>query len=195
VLRRGRVVFDIGAHVGFYTLLAAECVGPSGRVIAFEPVPANLGYLRRHVALNRMKNVSVIASAVSDREGKAWFEEGHSSSTGHITDHGRFQVDLVALDSLCFRGELPLPDVIKIDVEGAEADVLAGARSVLLQACPILFVATHSRELHVRCCELLSGLGYSLRPIGAPSIVEASEFIAAPGRSSYDAESCRVAVP
>src|SRR5574341_673203 len=65
-IKKGDVVYDIGAHVGFYTLLASELVGPSGQVIAFEPLPRNLGYLHRHLALNSCKNVTVIEAAVGN---------------------------------------------------------------------------------------------------------------------------------
>src|SRR5262245_8579614 len=72
----GDVVFDVGAHVGFYTLLASVLVGKRGRVIAFEPVPANLEYLRHHIRLNRIDNVEIIEAAVSDTDGVSAFKIG-----------------------------------------------------------------------------------------------------------------------
>jgi len=90
VVERGTVVFDIGAHVGFYTLLAAALVGPQGTVIAFEPLPRNLRYLRSHIALNRVANVSVVEAAVADTGGTACFEEGSGHSVGHIGVEGSF---------------------------------------------------------------------------------------------------------
>src|SRR6266436_706615 len=66
----GDVVYDIGAHVGFYTLLASVLVGHTGRVVAFEPSPRNLAYLRRHLAMNRLNNVTVVEGAVYDHDGE-----------------------------------------------------------------------------------------------------------------------------
>jgi hypothetical protein len=67
VIRPGDIVFDIGAHVGFYSLLASKMVGPQGRVFAFEPVQRNLYYLHRHLQLNRIANVTVVQTAVGER--------------------------------------------------------------------------------------------------------------------------------
>ena len=73
VVASGSVVFDIGANVGYYTLLAAVLVGPRGKVVAFEPVPDNLRYLKEHLRLNHIANVSVIEDAVSDDSGEIFF--------------------------------------------------------------------------------------------------------------------------
>jgi hypothetical protein len=67
----GSVVFDIGAHSGYYTLLAATLLRGSGRVLAMEPNPRNLRHLRKHISMNRLGNVEVIPSAICDREGTA----------------------------------------------------------------------------------------------------------------------------
>ncbi len=68
----GSVVFDLGSHAGFYTLLASSLVGPKGKVVAFEPMPQNLSYLKEHLRLNQITNVTVIEAAVSDRNGTAF---------------------------------------------------------------------------------------------------------------------------
>ncbi len=83
-VRDGMVVYDIGAHVGFYTLLAAECVGAKGEVVAFEPLPRNLRLLRQHLALNGYANVSVIEAAVADASGTATFVASQSHSEGRL---------------------------------------------------------------------------------------------------------------
>jgi len=87
-VKEGSTVFDIGANAGFYTVLASALVGANGRVFAFEPVPSNLHYLREHLRLNAIKNVSVIEAAVSDRTGVAYFYEGPNASMGHIAAEG-----------------------------------------------------------------------------------------------------------
>src|SRR5258707_6646816 len=74
-IQPGMVVFDLGANVGFYTLVAAVRTGERGRVYAFEPVPRNLGFLRRHLGHNRVRNVEIVEAAVSNASGVAAFED------------------------------------------------------------------------------------------------------------------------
>ena len=158
----GSVVFDIGANAGFYTLLASVLVGPQGKVFAFEPLPRNLVYLKEHLRINGIKNVSVIEAAVADCAGIAHFDAGPNPSMGHLAADGCLTVRTLSLDEMVRSGELPPPDYMKIDVEGAEASVLLGAKSVLAALHPTIFLATHSKELHSTCCEVLRSLGYTV---------------------------------
>uniref|UniRef100_A0A7V3N4B4 FkbM family methyltransferase n=1 Tax=candidate division CPR3 bacterium TaxID=2268181 RepID=A0A7V3N4B4_UNCC3 len=164
-ISKGSVVYDVGAHVGFYTLLASEIVGPEGKVIAFEPVPQNLLFLRRHLQLNGCRNVTIVDAAVCDKEGIACFDRGPNSSMGHISKDGDLIVRLVSLDELVMKNRIDPPDYIKIDVEGAELLVLKGAKKTLTKYKPELFLATHSPELHRNCCMFLRSLGCQIRPI------------------------------
>ncbi len=179
-VKPGTVVFDIGANVGYYTLLGSLLVGPTGRVIAFEPVQRNLELLRRHLELNRVTNVDVIGKAVSDREGLASFVDGPNRSMGHLAESGGYSIQTVAIDSLVSRGEIPPPDFVKIDVEGVEFLALRGAARTLERARPVIALSTDRFELHRRCCELLTGLGYRLTPIGAATLDESEEIVATP---------------
>jgi FkbM family methyltransferase len=174
----GSIVFDIGAHVGFYTLLASVLVGPRGKVFAFEPLPCNLRYLREHLRLNALSNVTVIEAAVSDCSGIASFGEGPNSSMAHISSQGGLRVKTVSLDDLISRGEIPVPNTIKIDVEGAEMLVLTGATSLLASAHPTLFLATHKDDLHQESCQLLRSLGYELQVIDEKSLEQSNEILA-----------------
>ncbi len=160
----GGILFDIGANVGFYALLASVLVG-DGKVFAFEPLPHNLLYLKTHLRLNRITNVTVIEAAVSEHGGTAKFEEGANPSTSHISARGEIEVRVVALDELISRGELPPPDYMKIDVEGAEFSVLGGAAATLREHQPAILLATHGREVHERCCRFLSALEYRIEPL------------------------------
>ena len=174
------VVFDIGANVGFYTLLGSVLVGPGGKVFAFEPHPQNLALLNAHLSLNAVNNVAVIEKAVSDRDGVSFF--AGKDATGHLAADGTLRVETVSLDSIVRQGALPPPAYIKIDVEGAESLVLAGAKSLLSDCRPALFLATHGTEVHQDCCRFLTSLGYELRSLGAERLKEANEIIAfAPG--------------
>jgi FkbM family methyltransferase len=160
----GATVYDIGANVGVHTLLAARLAGEAGRVIAFEPLPRNLAYLREHTRLNRLANVEVVAAAVTDDVGKQSFDEGGSPSMGRLGS-GALTVDVVSLDS--FGGD---PDVIKIDVEGAEVEVLRGAQDLLRRATPSVILALHD-DNGPACLSLLTEAGYSSVWVGEDMVL------------------------
>jgi FkbM family methyltransferase len=166
-IKRGDVVYDLGANVGFYSLLASVLVGPEGQVFSFEPVPKNLTFLRRHLELNRVRNCSVRDVAVSCSDGTSKFDLGRNSSMGHLTcdSQNALSVRTVALDNLIASGQVPPPNVIKCDIEGGEYDALRGASEILSKHSPMIFLATHGPEVHDRCCRLLTNLHYQLTPL------------------------------
>jgi FkbM family methyltransferase len=177
LISRGATVYDIGAHVGFHTLLTSRIVGPSGRVCAFEPLPRNLHYLRQHLALNGVSNVRVVEAAVADRAtDEAFSDDG--SYMGRLRPGGNRVVKTVAVDPLVRDGTLPPPDYVKIDVEGAELRVLNGMRDTLATYRPLILLATHSPEVHRDCIQFLSVLGYGLTPLAGRALSETDELIA-----------------
>lgn len=180
-VRPGATVLDVGANAGYYTLLAATLAGPEGRVVAFEPEPAIARFLRRHVAINRLRNVRVEEAAVSDRDGTARFEGGTGSGTGHLTGAGAGgrEVRTVRLDTLCAASGLA-PDAVKMDVEGAEMDALRGARETLARHRPVLFLSTHGPGVHRACLALLRELGYAMRPILGGDVETTTELLCLP---------------
>ncbi len=132
-IKKGDVFFDIGANVGYYSILASKIVGKTGTVVACEPVIRNLAYLQRHVVLNKADNVSILAFACSGENGTARFSFGPNNAMGHIVEDDADEIAVlvptVTLDKMV--EELGLtPDVIKIDVEGAELDVLEGGKQI-----------------------------------------------------------------
>src|SRR5215475_1286004 len=122
-LQPGFVVYDLGANVGFYTLLSSVAVGPRGHVYSFEPLPENVRYLKRHLELNKVSNCTVYEQAVSDGCGPARFSG--SGAVGHLDDSG-IVVQTVTLDALVSSGSIRAPSVIKCDIEGAEYGALLG---------------------------------------------------------------------
>jgi FkbM family methyltransferase len=158
----GNIVYDIGAHAGYYTLLASTLVGPYGKVFAFEPLPRNIYFLKEHLRINQVKNVQVIESAVSDQSGSARFLVDNSTFAGHLATNGEIEVNKVRLDDLWAQEKLPLPNVVKLDVEGAEFAVLAGGYRLFQAARPVIFLATHGVEMNYRCKEWLQAAGYKL---------------------------------
>lgn len=180
-IRPGDTVFDIGAHVGYYTLLAGRAVGPAGRVFAFEPLPQNVQYLREHIRLNGLKNVTVFEAAVGAGNGSRRFR-ADNPYMGHLHGDGDLSVRLVTLDRLWRTGDIQLPDVVKIDVEGAESEVLAGAHEILITKAPTILLATHGHEAHQASCSFLRQLGYDLYPIDDGRIADRCEILGAPSR-------------
>jgi FkbM family methyltransferase len=158
----GSVVYDVGANVGFYTLLASRLVGPAGAVYAFEPFPDNIAHLQRHLALNNVSNVTLIEAAVSSESGEMGFSPGEFNEEGQLSSTGSLRVRVVSLDDLVRAGAAKPPTMLKIDVEGAELDVLRGSEYVLAQYQPLIFLATHNPPVHQACCDFLKTHGYSL---------------------------------
>jgi FkbM family methyltransferase len=178
-VKPGGTFYDVGANVGFYTLLASRLLGPTGRVIAFEPSPRNLGFLRHHLVLNSATNVEVLDLAISDSEGVTQFSVGDDPKKSKITAAadiaaGDITVRTTTLDRLM--GELPPPDLIEMDIEGAEYAALCGAEQLLRRSSPAIFLSTHGQDVHKACCELLCTLGYKLQAIGPRSIAETDEL-------------------
>lgn len=174
----GNTVFDIGANVGFYTLLASELVGPQGRVYAFEPLPRNVQFLNEHLRLNHVNNVEVIKAAVSDKSGDTFFDDTRGSAMGHMAAAGRLKVRSTSIDALISEGKLLPPSLMKIDVEGDELMVLSGAKSTIMDCHPVILLATHGAQVHQQCCELLESLDYRLDGIGGEPTKQCDELIA-----------------
>ena len=175
----GDVVLDLGAHVGYYTVLASVLVGDTGQVVVFEPEPENLYFLHRHVKLNKCDNVTVIEACVADSSGECTFcREG--TGTGHIDEAGDLTVPVVSLDELLADGTIPLPDYMKIDVEGAELRVLQGASQLIADARPTIFLSVHGEQLSADCSDFLKARSYQLRAIVTKQLSEPSEILAVP---------------
>lgn len=145
-VKPGDVVYDIGANVGFFTLLASVLTGPEGHVYAFEPLPRNIRYLRRHLALNGVTNVTVVDQAVSDRAG---VERLDADTWGHIgarfSPTGDVEVPTATLDQLVANGARA-PDCMKINIEKAELRALTGAAETIATARPVVLLSTHGPE-------------------------------------------------
>jgi FkbM family methyltransferase len=151
LLAEGQVVYDVGAASGFYTVIAARAVGESGRVIAFEPRPENVERVRHNVALNGFGHVEILELALADSTGSASFSLGAEVTRGGLSqhhaepaEHGTIEVQISTVDHLVSEG-LPPPDVIKMDIEGAEVEALAGAASTLATRAPTLLIEVHGR--------------------------------------------------
>ena len=145
LVQKGGTVVDAGAHVGHYTLLAAERVGPSGRVIAFEPDPRNRVRLERNVERNALDHVEVLPFAVFDREATLPFVTAPDGNTGlgslaPEAAAAAATVRTVRIDDVLEQRGIERVDVVKLDVEGFEAPALEGAAQLLERSRPaVLF--------------------------------------------------------
>ena len=146
----GWCVFDIGANVGFYAMILARLVGPEGTVVAVEPLAANCQAIAHNVRLNGFAQVRVCEEALGSCDGEQIFQVSSNATWGRLKTAGRLTtvvkeipVPVRALDSVCRSESFPAPHFVKIDVEGAEVDVLAGAGQTLARARPLLLIELH----------------------------------------------------
>jgi FkbM family methyltransferase len=143
ILKPGMVVVDIGAHVGYFTRLYGDLVGPNGSVHAFEADPENYALLERNV--RGRTNVKTYAQAIADRVGTiAFYEtENHTGCHSLVASDSRphtLTVSCTTLDELIRRGTMPRVDVIKMDIEGGEPIALRGMRETIAANPDIVLV-------------------------------------------------------
>ncbi len=165
-LKPGSCFLDIGGNKGDFALFAAALVGPAGCVICFEPHPENAGWIRKSVELNGFENLTVEELALSDRAGEAELNIGgksgqHSFET-RKRDRGSVTVRATTLDRYLTDAGIDRVDAIKIDVEGAEDLVIAGAAETLARDRPVLFLDVHEigEERLAALAETLRNSGY-----------------------------------
>lgn len=159
----GSCAFDVGANVGLFAVDLSRAVGPTGRVIAIEPLAATAELLRSHIESSGCPNVEVVVAAAAAVTGQvelllAGDAAQHSTATAlpfgwsHV---GSVTVPAVTLDDLWESAGRPRVSFVKIDVEGAEEDVLRGALRMIAACRPSLIVEVHGPELVSRLVELL----------------------------------------
>jgi FkbM family methyltransferase len=176
LLAPGDVFYDIGANVGFFTLLGARLVGPSGRVVAVEPVPWCARAVGRNIELNGFGHAQIRAQAVGGADGSARLLVVGEASWSHLESTGRhadvreeIDVAVVALDSLVAAGTIPPPDVLKIDTEGAELQAIEGARETIARHRPAIVCELH--DTNAAFVALMDQLGYRTTNLDGPAAV------------------------
>jgi FkbM family methyltransferase len=162
-VQRGWTTWDCGTYIGFYTLVFARRVGPTGRVVAIEPDSRNLMRTKENVALNQLTNVEFINAAIGAPVGHVEFvvDEGTNShlpgtyagrpemeDVWNARDEGkaRTRVECISLDQALLEKGLPQPDLIKLDIEGAEKDALKHAEHIFMQVRPLLLLELHNPQ-------------------------------------------------
>lgn len=178
LVNTGSVFFDIGANIGFFSLMAARLIGPNGAVYAFEPVNENAALIRKNARLNSLGNIHIFETAMTCKTGReelllARYAGGASlKSAGAPPDpSGSILVETSTVDDFMQSRGIRPPDLVKIDVEGAEMDVLHGMVDTLRQKRPKLIIEfddgseTKCEEKLRSCQEFLSGFGYRFETI------------------------------
>lgn len=169
-LPAGGTLWDVGANIGFFSLLGARLVGPAGHVIAWEPV-AEIAALIEEAALRSELEVEVRAEAVAARVGRERLLVSTERSWSHLASRGNtegthvVEVPVTTLGAALAAGTPP-PDVVKLDVEGSEGDVLRGARELLATHGPRLVIELHDTATEV--CDLLDAAGYVAERLDGP---------------------------
>lgn len=178
-LRPGAVFLDIGANEGFYTIFASRRIGRDGRVFAFEPSPRERARLERNVRINGLSNVTTIPLGLAEASGKAVLhladgEHNGQNSLGSFGHHGvtresDVEIALTSVDEYLQSAGVRRVDVVKMDVEGAEARVLRGAVRLLHEMRPLLIFELFDAALRgqgsseAEVLSLLRAAGYVVR--------------------------------
>lgn len=164
VVPPGATVLDIGANVGYFTLLAGGLVGPGGRVYSFEPVAEVYDRLQRNVQLNTMQHVHTYNVGLASEPGsrRIFFspraDSGSTSLAPYSVDAGNSVVQMTTIDRFIGRAGIERVDLVKVDVEGAEPLVLAGASGLLRKPHPPDWIVEVNRER-------LAGLGFTAQDV------------------------------
>ncbi len=167
----GDVCYDIGGFRGFFSGVLASA--GAQKVYIFEPLPDNCQQIKAVINANpNLSSMNLLDIAVGEQAGEAEFLVMPEASMGKLAsssfqpnaqEHNKISVRIETIDELVQSGQLEKPNLIKIDVEGAEIFVLRGAVNTLRQYKPKLFIEIHSRELARECCFLLTDCGYTVK--------------------------------
>ena len=180
-LRPGMTVYDIGANIGFFSLLAARLVGAAGRVTAFEADPEIARRLRENVMRNQGAPISVEEKAVWSCSKPVFFARADAAVSpdrglGYVINNdtersaaGTIRVEAVSVDE--YMRKSGAPDFIKCDVEGAEAEVFRGAEKLLNENAPLILCEMHGEENRQTLLKSFANLGYSCEPCGENHIL------------------------
>jgi FkbM family methyltransferase len=180
-LRPGMTVYDIGANIGFFSLLAARLVSATGRVTAFEADPEIVARLRENVERNQGAPISVEDKAVWASSRPVFFARADAEISpdrglGHVIDNAAeksalstIRIEAVSVDEYVRRSAAP--DVIKCDVEGAEVEVFRGATKLLEENHPLILCEMHGEQNRATLLKVFAGFGYRCEPCGKNHIL------------------------
>lgn len=171
-IKPGWVVFDVGSNIGYISLMLAKAVSPSGRIYAFEALPDNFARVQRNIQLNSFgETIAPIHAAVIDETKPVTFLVGPSNGMGKVSGSaGRQEVVYeqsltvpgIALDDFVYLQKHPVPQAVKMDIEGGEVLALPGMQRILREAHPLMLLELHGPESAEVARTLLTQAGYRL---------------------------------
>jgi FkbM family methyltransferase len=173
-VENGWIAYDIGANIGFFSLLLAKLVGSSGQIFAFEPHPENVSRLLSNMKLNEIgSRVNVFSGGVLDTSRKIRFQIGPSNAMGKVEGSlGRTDlsgesivINGISLDDFVFRDKNPPPNLIKMDIEGGEVLAVRGMKRILSEVRPLLFIEIHGQKAAQAVWEPLNEAGYRMNKL------------------------------
>lgn len=169
-VKPGYTVYDLGANTGIHSLLFSKLVGKTGKVFAMEPLPENIKEIESIISLNHVENIEIIDKAIAEKSGTLKFKMGNTNKQGSLVGIGcetgdEIEVKVTTLDQLIHTG-LPLPDFIKIDIEGAESLAVEGFSQSINQSYPIFAIDLHTPEQDVKVGKFFQKHGYKLYRLG-----------------------------
>lgn len=190
--RPGMVAYDIGANIGFVSILLALTGGPGSQVFAFEPLPANIERLRSHIEMNNLHDrVKLVQVAIGEGAGRARFLVHASGGMGKLEgSDGRrtpyqaeIEVDTLALDDFIWASGNPPPDLMKIDIEGGETKAVRGMRRIFKESRPVILMEIHGPEAGQAVWDAFESVDYRMYSMAHPGRpIEGPQF---PGWKAY----------
>ncbi|HUJ73123.1 MAG TPA: FkbM family methyltransferase [Verrucomicrobiae bacterium] len=180
ICRQGWCVWDCGGYLGFYTAFFARCVGSGGCVVVFEADPRNMARIKGNMALNGFDHIRFVDAAIGSPCGETDFILSDNTNS-HIPgtyvgvtpeDYSRIEgvarivrVSCLSLDQACFERRLPTPQLIKIDIDGAEKMALPHAEQLAREVKPLIVLELHNPECDAAAWEFAQRVGYTLRSL------------------------------
>jgi len=183
-IQPGDIVYDVGGHVGYFSILSATLAGPKGKVFVFEPRPLNISYIRHHFSINGIDNFRLVEAAVSDRDGEAGFQIKTGTGTGHLSNKGDLKVKTITLDDFAARECVPYPNFLKIDIEGGEINALNGAKGLIDNARPNLLIAVHGSKERNFVEKFLGKIGYKFQILNPNALKGDTEILGIPDKTT-----------
>jgi FkbM family methyltransferase len=181
LIKPGDVIYDVGANIGYISLLCAGLVGPQGRVVAFEALPANIQRLTANMEINHLNpRIAIVHAAVTSHNGPVTFYTHHSGAMGKAEGSaGRDEeysdsitVTGITMDAFIAANGNPAPDLVKMDIEGGEGNALLGSKHLLSAHKPTFLIELHGEVAASQVWDILSRNDYQMHTLhsGYPRI-------------------------
>jgi len=180
ICQKGWTIWDCGIYLGYYTCLFARLVGPTGQVVGFEPDPRNLLRAKENSKINGFSNIKYVQVAIGGTSGEIDFILSDNTNShipgvyvgSTVKDYQKIErqdfftrVRCMTLDEAYLQKDIPHPDLIKIDIEGAEKEALQQIQRLTCEKKPLIVLELHNPECDAAAWEFAQRVGYALRSL------------------------------